>query len=117
MALRMIVERGSVNLDEHEERRIERHLQALSERLAPRSDPQGVLVLSWHPAQRRVQADLRLRLGPLGPHLVCHRVADTADQAVRLAVEGVERQLERQNSRQRGEPRSGVPGRRPLKTK
>jgi hypothetical protein len=59
-----------------------------------------------------VAVDLRLELGPLGSHLISHQAAETADRAVRLAVEDVERQLERQLAVQRGEPSFGVPSRR-----
>jgi hypothetical protein len=75
--------------------------------------PLAELVLTAHPMQRRVEADLRVRLTPLGAHIVSHQAAPTTDQAVRLAVEDVERDLERKHAEQRGEPSYGVPSRRP----
>jgi ribosome-associated translation inhibitor RaiA len=95
-----------------EQRRIEQHLRSLERRLVKRPDPTAVLVLRDFAMQRRVEADLRVQLGPLGGHLVSHQSAESPDQAVRLAVEDVQRQLERQTARQRGEPTFGVPSRR-----
>jgi ribosome-associated translation inhibitor RaiA len=95
-----------------EEQRIRRQLAGLDKRLVHHPEPSIVLVLDHSPEQRRVEADLRLQLGPLGGHLVSRKAAETADQAVRLAVEAIERQLERRTAGQRGEPTFGVPSRR-----
>ena len=62
--------------------------------------------------QRRVTADLRVQLGPLAAHLISHQAAESADLAARLAVEDVERQLERRLAKQRGQPTYSVPSRR-----
>jgi hypothetical protein len=59
-----------------------------------------------------MEVDLRVQLGPLGAHLVSHQRAGTTAHAVRLAVEDVERQLERRHADQRGEASFGVPSRR-----
>ena len=64
-----------------------------------------------HGLQRQCEVDLRLQLGPLGPHLVSHQTAETVEAAVRQAVSDIERQLERRLARQRGEPAYGVPSR------
>jgi hypothetical protein len=69
-------------------------------------------MLTRHRDQRQVEVDLRVQLGTLGSHLISHQGAETVDRAVRLAVEDVERQLERQHAVQRGEPSFGVPSRR-----
>lgn len=53
-----------------------------------------------------------MKLSPLGSHLISHQGAETVDRAVRIAVEDVERQLEREHAMQRGEPSFGVPSRR-----
>lgn len=77
-----------------------------------RPEPKAVLVLTKHSAQRRVEADLRVQVGPLGSHLVSHQAAQTPDQAVHLAVTDIERQLDRQLATMRGDPSFGVPSRR-----
>jgi ribosome-associated translation inhibitor RaiA len=99
-------------LSDDEDRRIHQQLAGLERRLVHRPDPTAVLVLKQLVAPRQVQVDLRLRLGPLGPQLISHQAGTTADQAVRLAVADVERQLERHTARQRGEHTYGVPSRR-----
>ena len=112
MVLRTIIRRGDVALSELDERRIERRLRALERRLINRPEPEAVLALKAESAQRRVRADLRVQLGPLGMHLISHQDAETVDRAVRLAVEDVERQLERRRAQQAGESTFGVPSRR-----
>lgn len=101
-----------ITLEATEERRISHHLETLGRRLVHRPEPIAVLALTGRTGPRRVEADLRVELGPLGMHLISHQHAETADHAVRLAVEDVERQLERQTSQQRGEAAFGVPSRR-----
>jgi ribosome-associated translation inhibitor RaiA len=112
MTLETKLQLEGVALTEAEERRIIKRLQALERRLINRPEPLATLILRQHGAQRQVEANLRVRLGPLGPHLMSHQAAETADRAVRLAVEQVERQLERRQATQRGEPAYGVPSRR-----
>jgi hypothetical protein len=96
-----------------DEQRIEHQLDALEQRLMHHPAPIAELVLTGHAMQRRVQADLRIQLSPLGAHVVSHQSAPSTDQAVRLAVEDVERALEHKHADQRGEPSFGVPSRRP----
>ena len=55
---------------------------------------------------------LRVQLGPLGPTLTSSQAASTPDRAAHLAIQAVERQLERLVAVQRGEPTYGVPSRR-----
>jgi ribosome-associated translation inhibitor RaiA len=112
MALETKVKLHGLTLTGAEERRVHKRLHALERRLIHRPEPTAELGLRPHGAQRQVQADLRLTLGPLGPRLVSHQTAETADHAVRLAIEDVERQLERRQARQRGEQTYGVPSRR-----
>jgi ribosomal protein L31E len=96
-----------------EQRRIDHDLAVLARQgLAHRPAPKAVLVLRQHVAQRQVEANLQVQLGPLGAHVVSHQAAETADRAVRLAVADIERQLERRLASQRGEPSYGVPSRR-----
>jgi len=94
------------------ERHIYHQLDALERRIVHRPEPGAAVVLRRHGPQRQIEADLRLQLSPLGPHLVSHQAAETADRALRLAVEDIERQLERHRGRQEGEPAFGVPSRR-----
>lgn len=112
MALQSSVQIKGFELNEAESRRVLHQLEALERRLVHRPEPSAVLVLKRHAGQRAIEASLRVELGPLGPHLVSHQRAETADHATRLAVEDVERQLERQIAAQRGEPSFGVPSRR-----
>jgi hypothetical protein len=43
----------------------------------------AVLVLREHSDQRRVEADLRIELGPLGPTVVSYQAARTPDLAIK----------------------------------
>lgn len=101
---------GRVAADEEEH--VRRLLALLDKRLAHRPDPAARLLLRWHDQQRRMKARLSLQLELLGAHVVSHEEAETAEQAVRLAVSDLERQIERHTAHQRGEPAYGVPGRR-----
>ena len=112
MTLSIQVEVQGPKLTAIDERRIRAHFESLERRLTDRPEPAAVLVLQQYPDQRRVAADLRIELGPLGPTLVSHQAAETPDRAARLAVEDAERQLERRTSEQRGEAAFGVPSRR-----
>jgi hypothetical protein len=60
-----------------------------------------------HADQRRVAADLRIELGPLGHILVSHQAAETPDQATRLTVEDVERNWDGGRLSNVETPRSG----------
>ena len=114
MPLTTRIETHDLTLSPTDERRIEHRLEVLARRLAKRPAPTAVLTLTYLEDRRVVEADLRVQLGPLGAHLVAHEAAATPDHAARLAVEQVERQLERQVAAQRGEPAYGVPSRRRL---
>lgn len=103
MSLRVVLKSAKCPLRDDEERHIRRHLERLGLRLAHFPEPIATLVLERHPRQRRIEAALRVELGPLGDHLISHQAAETAGHAVRLASEDVERQLERRLAKQRGE--------------
>lgn len=112
MALAIILETHDCPLGRDQERRIRRRLERLGERLSHFPEPTATAVLKRHETQRQVETALRVELGPLGAHLISHQAAETAPHAVRLAVEDVERQLERHLAQQRGEHTYGVPSRR-----
>jgi ribosome-associated translation inhibitor RaiA len=112
MALKTLLDTGDVALPATEHRRIMRHLEALDRRLVHHPDPSADVVIKRHPTRRQFDVDLRVQLGPHGQHLISHQIGVTAAHAVRLAVEDVERQLERKHAMQRGEPSFGVPSRR-----
>jgi hypothetical protein len=112
MTLSIQLDLHGLELADVDQRRIRAHLESLERRLEHRPEPAAVLVLHHHVDQRRCAADLRVELGPLGPTLASHQAAETPDHATRLAVEDVERQLERRASEQRGESAFGVPSRR-----
>src|SRR5579884_3414117 len=116
MALETILKNGDVTLTVAERSRIERYLQALERRLAHHSDPKAIIFLKPFPAQQRVEADLTVQLGHLGQHLISHQFARTPDGAVRLAIDDVERQLERKLAKQGGDHTYGVPSRRRVRT-
>jgi ribosome-associated translation inhibitor RaiA len=106
------IEQRGFAMDPLVERRVRRRLASLGRRLAHHPEPRAVLRLWLRKDQRRYDADLRVRLEPLGAHLVSHQHAETPDRAARLAVEDAERQLERRVAGQRGEPTFAVPSRR-----
>ena len=112
MALEKKLETQNMALTADEERRVDRQLQRLERRLTHYSAPVATVMVSAQPAQRRVQVDLRVQLGPLGAHLISHQAAETADQAVALAVDDVLRQEERRRSTLTHEASYGVPSRR-----
>ncbi len=107
-----IVTRGD-KPSELELRRIDRKLTALGKRLRKFPEPKVHLLIEGHVQQRRSNAEFRLQLGPLGPSLISHQAAETADRAVGAAIEDIERQVERHHANQRGEASFGVPSRRP----
>jgi hypothetical protein len=113
MPLERKIHTRGLTLTDVDARRIAHRLDALERRLARHPAPVADLVLTAHPMQRQVAADLRVRLTPLGSHVISHQAAATTDQAVRLAVVDVERELARRHAVQRGEPSFGVPSRRP----
>ena len=112
MVVRTILEAGDTVFTDTERKHIEGQLDALARRLGRHRNPTVTLVLTPHTGFREIDANLRVQLSPLGRHLVAHQHAEMPDHAVRLAVEDVERQLERVHAKQRGEPTFGVPSRR-----
>lgn len=113
MALQLIFKTDNLAFDAQTEEQVRRRFASLERRLVHHPEPTAVLAVKHSPMQRRFDADLRVELGPLGAHLVSHQAAETLEHAVRLAVEDVERQLERRHAKQRGEPSFGVASRRP----
>jgi hypothetical protein len=103
MTLTITLERHGAQLSPTDERRMQHHLEHLGRRLVNRPEPTAVLSISEQGHRHEIVASLRVQLGPLGPTLVSSQSASTADQATRLAVEAIERQLERRISSQRGE--------------
>ena len=112
MTLGITLETHDCPLSADEERHIRHHLERLGERLSHFPEPMATVVLKRHELQRQVEVALRVELGPLGEHLISHQAGETPIHAVRLAVEDVERQLERRLSQKRGEHTYGVPSRR-----
>lgn len=95
MGLTTILSTGTVPLTEIDRRRITRQMRKLEQRLVHHPSPIVSLALSRHPQRRQVDVSLRVQVGPLGLHLVSHQHSRIATHAVRLAIEDVERQLER----------------------
>jgi ribosome-associated translation inhibitor RaiA len=112
--LTIIINRQNVDLSTADEARLRQRIAALERRLVHHPDPVAEIGLTQTEGPRRVEVDFRLRLGPMGAHLISHQTGPTLLRAVRLAVDDVERQLEREHSKQRGEPTFGVPSRRRL---
>lgn len=102
----------NLSLSDVTETRIRRKIDTLARRLAHYPDPIADLTLTEYPAPRRFGAELRVQLGPLAPHLISHQSGETVDRVVGLAVRDVERQLEKRQAKQRGEPSYGTPSRR-----
>jgi ribosome-associated translation inhibitor RaiA len=112
MTLTVNISSQGMQLSPEVERRTERLVHQLDRRLIHFSEPNAILRLRQQEAQRLISVDLRVDLGSRADSLISHQSADTADHAVRRAVEDVERQLERRLAVQRGEPTFGVPSRR-----
>jgi ribosome-associated translation inhibitor RaiA len=112
LTLRILLETHDCPLGPDEEELVRHHLESLGRRLAHHPEPIATAVLKRHELQRKIEVALRVELGPLGEHLISHQAAGTAPHAMRLAVEDVERQLERKLAQQRGEHTYGVPSRR-----
>ena len=89
------IQTHAISLAEVENRRIQHHLDRLERRLQRYPEPIATLVVTAQQSGRRITADLRVQLGHLGEHLISHEHSDTADSAVRLATEDIERQVER----------------------
>lgn len=115
MTLTITLERHGVPLSIAQERRVRHHLSSLGRRLVHRPEPIAVLSFAGPNGQREIEARLRVQLGPLGPTLTSSQAAPTPDRAAHLAIQAVERQLERLVAGQRGEPSYGVPSRRRLR--
>jgi hypothetical protein len=112
MTLHIELHHRACPLSPDQEERINRQFETLALRMEHFPEPLANLRLERHEMQRRVTADLILRMGPSGRELVSHQAAETPDRAALLAVQDVERQLERELSTMRGEHTYGVPSRR-----
>jgi ribosome-associated translation inhibitor RaiA len=112
MALERIIRAHGVEWTDIEEKRIQHHMDRLARHLRNHPAPKAMLSFTGYPAKKRIGLHLRVELGPLGGHLLSRQSAETADQATRLAVEDIERQLERRHAAQTGEATYGVPSRR-----
>lgn len=96
--------------------RFEHMLARLERRLSHFSEPKAVVRLREEGTPTVTTVDLRIELGSHSGELISHQSAPTADHSMRLAMEDVERQLERRLSSQRGEATYGVPSRREPKS-
>ena len=103
---------GTITLGADHEDKIMRKVRTLDQRLSTFPNPLATIRLREQQDQRHVDVDLRVELVPHGPHLISHQSAATPDHAVRLAVEDIERQLERRIDQLRGDAAFGVPSRR-----
>jgi ribosome-associated translation inhibitor RaiA len=112
MALQTQIHRGNLTLTAVEEERMQRQWRKLERHLTHYPAALAEVTLRAQTEQRLVHVDLRVRLGPLGAHLISHQQARTVGQALNLAVDDVTRQLERRRAQQSGEASFGVPSRR-----
>jgi ribosome-associated translation inhibitor RaiA len=112
MAVELKVHRRHLTLSAREEQRLQRRVRKLERHPAHSPAALAKVTLTAQATQRLIHVDLRVRLGPLGTHLVSHQQPETVDQALERAMDDVARQLERQRAQQRGEASSGVPSRR-----
>jgi ribosome-associated translation inhibitor RaiA len=99
-------------LSQDSEKRIQRHIAGLERRLVNFPTALISLTVRDRTTERRHTVDLRVNLGVDGDVLVSHQSGESAEHATRLAVEDVERQLERYVSGLRGEAAFGTPSRR-----
>ena len=94
------------------EKRIQRHLSGLEKRLTNFHNSNVHLTIKDKPTERRYTADAVVALGVDGVELASHHAGESAEHAARLAIEDIERQLERHVSTLRGESTFGTPSRR-----
>jgi len=94
------------------EKRIQRHIAGLERRLVKFANPLITITIKDRVTERRHTADVRVQLGVDGVELVSHNEGESAEHAARLAIEDVQRQLERHVSTLRGESSFGPPSRR-----
>jgi ribosome-associated translation inhibitor RaiA len=94
------------------EKRIQRHIAGLERRLVNFANPLISITIKDRAKERRHTADVRVQLGVDGVELVSHNSGESAEHAARLAIEDVQRQLERYVANLRGEPSYGTPSRR-----
>jgi ribosome-associated translation inhibitor RaiA len=94
------------------EKRIQRHIAGLERRLVNFANPLISITIKDRVTERRHTADIRLQLGVDGVELLSHNEGESAEHAARLAIEDIERQLERYMSTLRGEATYGTPSRR-----
>ena len=99
-------------LSQDSEKRIQRHIAGLERRLVNFPTALISLTVRDRTTERRHTVDLRVNLGVDGDVLVSHQSGESAEHATRLAVEDVQRQLERYVSGLRGEAAYGTPSRR-----
>ena len=112
MTLNVQYHAHNFTIDPETEAKFERLFANLEKRLTHFSDPLVVVRIHEEGTPRVTSIDLRVELGSHGSELISHESAPTADHAMRLAIQDIERQLERRLSGQRGEPSFGVPSRR-----
>jgi ribosome-associated translation inhibitor RaiA len=93
-------------------KRIQHHLDSLDRRLVKFANAATTVNVRERATERRFTADIRLAPGVDSVELVSHQSAETPEAASRLAVEDIERQLERFVATLRGEPAFGTPSRR-----
>jgi ribosome-associated translation inhibitor RaiA len=99
-------------LSSDSERRISRHLERLERRLVNFNSAEVAVTVKDRATERRYTADVHLRPGVDSTDLISHQQGDSPEQAVRQAVEDIERQLERYIATLRGEAAFGTPSRR-----
>lgn len=99
-------------LNPESEKRILRHIAGLERRLVNFQNPLITITIKDRPTERRHTADVRVQLGVDGVELVSHQSGEAAEYAAKLAIEDIERQLERYVATLRGEPAYGTPSRR-----
>ena len=93
-------------------KRIQRHLNGLEKRLANFHNANVHLTIRDRPTERRHTADAVVALGVDGVELASHHSGESAEHAARLAIEDIERQLEKYVATLRGESSFGTPSRR-----
>ncbi|HEY8445707.1 MAG TPA: HPF/RaiA family ribosome-associated protein [Thermomicrobiales bacterium] len=112
MALGVQFHLNNYTLSSAEDKQLRRHLQRLERRLQRFQEPRVSVTIKEFPPEGKVTVDFRLIPAPRERELISHQAGQNAGQAVRLAVEDIERQLERWFAKMRGEPAYGVPSRR-----
>lgn len=112
MAVTPTIVNRSAELNEVEQKRIDRSLESIGKRLASFTNPSIDLTLATSKQPGSVDATVRVVLGVRDTTLRSTETSRTADHAVKLACDDIKKQLEKTVAELRGADTYGIPSRR-----